>query len=336
VRVEAFLSPGKIGRGCRSGALGSAGLGFYRREAGVLGLRRRRRVTTIAVSLLTDKQAFQKKQAEEARNAGRRAGVEVEVVFADGHMTTQVQQLMNYVLTPPDKRPVALVLEPASADGFERVGQAAAKAGIGWIPIHCSPAYIPALKRDHPRLPIASVAVDDVEAGATQARQVKALLKNGGQIMLMQGPRGNSAATLRRQGLDRELKAQSKIHTLGELHADWTQAGAEQALGAFLRMQSNAAKPDLIVCQNDSMALGVERILRTLRAAWGKVPLLGCDGMLEEGQRFVKEGLLAATVITPATAGKGVELATKMLAGQGSPPSVLLPVESFPPLQRIK
>jgi len=293
-------------------------------------------VNKIAVSLLTSQQSFQRKQAEEARAAGQRAGMEVEVVFAEGSMTAQVQQLMKYVLAPAENRPAALVIEPTSADAFERVGQAAVQAGIGWIPVHCVPPYIATLKRENPSVPVSCAAVDDVEAGATQARQAMALLKNGGQIMLLQGPRGNSAASLRRRGLDRELKAFGSIQVIADLYADWTKAGAEETFGSYLRAQSNAPKPSLIVCQNDSMALGVEMMLCTLRTDWGKVPLLGCDGTLDEGQFFVKKGLLTATVITPATAGKGVELAATALSGRPIPPSVLLPVESYPPLEKLE
>ena len=289
----------------------------------------------IAVSLLTSKQAFQRRQAEEARAAGQRAGVDVEVVFADGNAIVQVQHLMKYVLAPPDVRPVALIVEPSTADAFERVGKAAVEAGIGWIPVHCTPPYIAALKRSHPSIPVSCVAVDDLDAGATQARQVMALLKNGGQIMLLQGPRENAAAGLRRQGLDRELKAVTRIQVMADLYADWTKDGAEQAFGSYLQTHTSGPKPSLIVCQNDSMALGVEMVLCTQRPSWGKPPLLGLDGMPDEGRRLVREGILAATVITPATAGKGVELAVKALSGQPIPPSVVLPVESFPPLQKL-
>jgi ABC-type sugar transport system substrate-binding protein len=61
------------------------------------------------------------------------------------------------------------------------------------------------------------------------------------------------------------------------------------------------------------------------------VPVFGCDGLAEEGQRYVKEGRFAATVLVPSTSGPAIDaLAGAFARGTMPPPELVLPCEPFP------
>jgi hypothetical protein len=51
----------------------------------------------VVVSLLTSAQEFQLMQAADARAAGQRTGLEVEVVFAENNAIQQIQQLYSFI-----------------------------------------------------------------------------------------------------------------------------------------------------------------------------------------------------------------------------------------------
>jgi ABC-type sugar transport system substrate-binding protein len=286
-------------------------------------------VPKVVVGLLNDEQDFQKMQAADARAAAARAGLEVEVVFAESNAVLQIQQLFRFVHAPEAERPAAVVVETVVGEGLERVARNAVKAGIGWVLLNGSARYVDALRKERPDLPVANVAIDNVEVGRIQARQVAALAPRGGPVLCVAGPADTAAASERLLGLREAL---GPGHEVKVLNGDWTEATGEKAVSSWLRLKtSEGLRPCVVVCQNDAMAVGARRALRVHRPEWADVALTGCDGLPEGGQRLVRSGDLAATVITPTTAGRAVTLVGRSIAGERVDADVRLAAESFPP-----
>src|ERR1700693_3517052 len=68
--------------------------------------------------------------------------------------------------------------------------------------------------------------------------------------------------------------------------------------------RSETAQVSLIVGPNDDMAFGARRAFEELsdaqeRGRWLRLPFTGCDGVARSGQEWVRQGRLAATVISP-------------------------------------
>jgi ABC-type sugar transport system substrate-binding protein len=289
----------------------------------------------VVVALLTSGQEFQLMQAADAQSAGKRTGLEVEVVFADNNAIQQIQQLYQFIHAPEDRRPAAIVVEPVSADGMERVARNALKAGIAWVVQQWKTDYLAALRAQNPRVPVVAVSVDEEEIGTIQARQVRALLPRGGGALMVQGPADSTAAARRRDGLVHGLQG-SAVELRTALHADWTAKGAEAAVTSWLRLKSTEGmRVDAVVCQNDSMASGARAAVRTWRSDWSALPFTGCDGLPDGGRRMVASGELVATVIKPTTTGPAVELIARTLRGQAAPPELVLHASSHPPLEEL-
>jgi inositol transport system substrate-binding protein len=290
---------------------------------------------SVVVSLLSAAQEFQAIQAADARAAGQRTGLDVEVVFCENNAIQQIQQLYSFIHAPEDRRPAALVVETVTAEGMERVARNALKAGIAWVGQQWRTEYLATLRAQHPKVPVVSVAVDEDEIGTIQARQVRALLPQGGGLLAVQGPGDSTTAVHRHNGLVSGLR-NSGIEIRTTLRGDWTARSAEAAVTSWLRLKSTEGlRIDAVVSQNDSMASGARAAIRASRSDWSALPFTGCDGLPEGGRRMVASGELTATLIKPTTTGPAVELVARTLRGQAAPPEVVLHAESHPPLETL-
>jgi len=289
----------------------------------------------IAVSLITEHQEYQRFQAADARQAGKRVDCEVEVVFADGRSVRQIEQLFNLIRLPEDKRPGGIIVEPISGDGHVRVAEAAARAGVGWVTLAYHFDYIDDLRAKHPGIALSSVATDQVGIGRIQGQQFRALLPMGGTMLYLQGPASSVPAKRRAQGMQEEIGGLGINAQM--LYGDWTEKSGEEAMARWLRLRgSQTSIPKVIGCQNDSMAVGVRRALEGAFPGWEDIVITGCDGLPKEGQAQVNARRLGATVVSPSCAGPAVELVAKHLTNQEPAPArVSLNPTSYPPIERI-
>jgi ribose transport system substrate-binding protein len=126
------------------------------------------------------------------------------------------------------------------------------------------------------------------------------------------------------------------------VRAQWTEGSAYQAVSAWLRLStSRALQMDAIIAQDDSMAMGARKAFQEIadmqqRDRWLSLPFTGCDGMPKTGQAWVRNGLLAATVIVPANAGLALEMLVKSSqAGDTPPVRTFTEVRSYPAMDDL-
>ncbi len=289
----------------------------------------------VLVSLLSDHQEYQRLQASEAKAVGARGGLEVRVVASDSDPTRQIQQISEAIGSPEGTRPAGVVAETAGSVGFERVARSVLQAGAAWVLVSDNPRYLDTLRREFPDRLIGSACINNPEMGRLLGQMALTLLPAGGKVLCVEGPTATAATLQRRRGLEEGIKG-SKVQIYKTLGSDWTGAGAQKVAESWLALAGkSAAKPDLIVSLNDEMAVGVLQAMKAKHPEWGKVRAIGCDGLPEGGQKLVKEGVLAATIVTPATAGSGTELVVKMLRGEKVEQTVAVPCRPFPSMEEL-
>jgi ABC-type sugar transport system substrate-binding protein len=290
----------------------------------------------VVVSLLTADQEFQQMQAADARAAAARLGLEIELVYAENNAIQQIHQLYKHIHAPEEQRPAAIVIEAVSRDGMERLARNALKAGIMWVAQEWKNPYLERLRGENPGAAVHSVCVDEEEIGRIQAQQLRALRPRGGSALLLQGPADSDAAAGRLKGLEQGLNG-SGIVLKAVLNGDWTSESGARAVASWLRLRTvESVEIDVVGSQNDSMAAGARKALQQLRPEWGRLPFLGCDGLVSGGRQMVAQGELAATIVKPTTTGPAVELIARKLKGERIPLDFVLRAQSHPPLERIR
>jgi len=219
---------------------------------------------------------------------------------------------------------------PPGGTALPQVARAAETAGIGWVVLSCHADHLHELRKLN-RVPIFALNSDSVE--------VAACLPNGGTALYLQGPSDSTTAKQRTDGLHAIKPANIQLKMM---KAQWTESSAYKAITAWLRLStSQQSHIDLIAAQNDAMAVGARKAFQEVfdqdaRDRWLALPYIGCDGVPNSGQAWVKSGLLAATVITPPLAGQALEMLAGALQTGAIPPELtLVAPTSFPSMEKL-
>ena len=287
---------------------------------------------------LPNENSYQQEQARAAKKTASEQTADVQLIFADNDAVTQSQQVLEIVQSRPGDRPDAILFEPLTATALGRVAEAAVAAGIGWVVLNCDVDYLPTL-RSRSRAPAFAVSRDHTQIGRIQGQQFGALLPDGGTVLYIQGPATSLAAVQRTTGMESTRPANLKIKSL---RSPWTDQGAYEAVSAWLRLSTSRAESIALVgCQYDGIAMGARKAFQELpdsneRERWLSLPFTGIDGLPTEGQAWVNEGLLTATVVSGTTTRVAIEMVVKALRSGTQPAErTLIDLSSDPSIDRL-
>lgn len=289
------------------------------------------------VSLTTKDNDYQMEQAASATAAARRLGINLQIQFAENDSILQSQQLLNIIQSRPEAQPDGIIFEPVGGTALPQVARAAVAAGISWVVMNREVDYLAELRKAY-QVPIFSVSSDHEEIGKIQSSQIAALLPHGGSILYVQGPTENLAAKLRSAGMHAAKPSNIQVKII---KGQWTEVSAYKAISSWLKLSTSQQMPiDAVIAQNDVMAMGAKKAFQecpqNLRERWLKLPYTGCDGLPKTGQAWVRNGMLAATVIVPAIAGQAVDMLARAVQTGIAPPERTYTVpQSFPALDKL-
>ncbi len=277
----------------------------------------------LVVSLMTADNDFQREQAAAAESGARRAGVDVNVIFADNDPVNQSQQLLRIIQSKTSK-PDGIAVFPLSGTGLVQVAKTAVASGMGWAVINRKVDYIREL-RASANAPVFQVSTDHVEIGRIQGRQLRTLVPQGGDVLYIQGPAAAPASADRTLGLNETKPENIRLRSI---RGAWTEESGYTAVSSWLRLSTSHGRSYVaVVAQNDVMAMGARKAFDketsgAEREYWLNLPFVGCDGLPHTGQTWVRNGHLHATVIHPPTAGLAVEMLADALRTGKQPPEV--------------
>jgi ABC-type sugar transport system substrate-binding protein len=259
----------------------------------------------------------------------------LEPQFAGGSSWTQLESIQAWLRQPtrPDGVMVMLAGSQMTASTFARV----LRAGMSIVFLNRIPAWADDLRSEFPDALVAAVAPRQEGIGEVQAQHALGLARTGAFVILVTGEAKTQAAIDRQRGFERLVGSRFDVHVL---EGRWSSEGAAQAMADWFRVGARRQTPiDLIVCQNDTMAAGVRRALADQARASGRkdlehVPLVGCDGLQQEGRAMVSRGELAATVVLPATTPPALQLLHRFWDSGAQSRTVLLEGSPFPALDQ--
>lgn len=294
----------------------------------------------LTLVLVDPSNEFQQLLKADAEVAARAAGLELETLFTGESLPEHLGALRRVVLAS-EKRPDAVVVMAVRDHGLDRVVREAAGAGVHVVLLNEVEDDLDAVRREFPQVSVSTVCPDEVETGRVQGRQMRALVSPGRRVLYLQGSPRSLASRQRTTGMH-EVTAGAPFE-VALAGGEWSPAFAGRTVREWLRLAPGGRKPfDLVVCQNDHMAGGVLEALAAAAAESGapeiaRVPVAGCDGAPDIGQRMVREGRLLATVVLPRVTGPAVgEIAALLSRGERAAPVITHRPTSFPPLEQLR
>lgn len=291
----------------------------------------------VALLLADEENAYQQLLAKKALELSGRHGIEVLAPrFASNREVKQISQFYDCIASAA--RPDGIVSILVSAESMRGSIEAVAKAGIDCVLVNRIPAFLPQIGEEYPDGLLASVAPDQVEIGRFQGRQSLRIVPDGGNVILVLGVDGSPSTLERREGF---LEVVGAKVTVQELHGRWLMDRAETVVNNFLGLGGAKKKIDLFVCQNDPMAAGVRAALDNQARLKGsaeiaKIPIIGCDGLPDEGQAMVRARKIDATVVMPPSTPRALEILSEYWSQGARTLHATLPPTSYPPVNELK
>ncbi|NAZ36363.1 substrate-binding domain-containing protein [Rubellimicrobium sp. CFH 75288] len=221
-------------------------------------------------------------EGEVARTTAESMGYSATVAAHTGD--TNIES--NLIDTAITNRSVAIVLDPANADGSIGNIQRAIDAGI--------PVILVNAEINQEGLAIAQLVSNNAQGAALGAqRWVEVMGEQGNYVELVGAPSDNNAAT-RSNGYMTVISQYPDLVQVGREVANWDRTQGYNRMQALLQ-----ANPDLqgVISGNDEMALGAIAALQEAGRLEGVV-VGGFDGS-PDAVEAVRAGTLAYTVLQP-------------------------------------
>jgi inositol transport system substrate-binding protein len=219
---------------------------------------------------------------------------------ARGDAPRQVSQVENFIAQKVD----VILLSPTDTHACVPAVTAANEAGI--------PIMIVNASIDNVDEAICYVGCNDISAGEMEMEYIAERLGGKGNIVVLQGPDGNSAAVNRTIGIANVLKKYPGIKLLAQQPANWDIELAMTTIENMLQTMDI----DAIVSENDEMALGAVKAIQG-QSVEKNILIIGVDA-IADGLKAVNDGTMIATVLqdAEAIAAKTIEIAYKVAAGE--------------------
>ena len=231
---------------------------------------------------------------------------------AHGDVNAQISQIQQFINQKVD---VIIVAAVNSATLGPQIAQAKA-AGIPIMATNLSISGPEAAQL------FTYVGPNDVGAGEAEAQAVVDALHGKGNVVVMQGPVGQSGAIDRTKGIQNILAKNPGIKLLAMQPANWERTQAYKLMQDWLSRYGTQI--DGLISENDDMAIGSIQALKEKGMA-GKIPISGVDG-IKDGLRAIRAGDMIDTNLQNGALelGMAVQVAVDQLNGKPVAKEVML------------
>jgi len=201
---------------------------------------------------------------------------DVDVVVFDGNYNalTQQEQINNMITQKFD----AIIFVPIDAEAGATPVQAAHDANI---PVIGSNTRV---KSD---LLTSYVGSDDVVSGYLEGKSVLDRIGCKGNVVIIEGPIGQSAQISRLEGNKKALAECPNVKVIEDQTANWSRAEAQKLMENWLT--AHPGQINGVIGQNDEMALGAIEAIKEAKLDLKNFPTAGIDG-ISDALRAVKAG----------------------------------------------
>lgn len=209
----------------------------------------------------------------------------IELVWNSANLdvSTQASQIDSMINQGVD----AIIVVPVQADSLAPQVAAAKAKGIPLVPVNAA-----LNSKDI----AGNVQPDDVAAGKQEMQMMADRLGGKGNIVILQGPLGQSGELDRTKGIQQVLTKYPDIKVLAKDTANWKRDEAVNKMKNWI--SGFGPQINAVVAENDDMGLGALQALK--ESGRTDVPIVGIDG-IEDGLNAVKSGEFIGTSLQNGT-----------------------------------
>jgi ABC-type sugar transport system substrate-binding protein len=242
-------------------------------------------------------------------------GVELKVLDAEWDINKQKKQMKDLI----DQKVDAICIIPIDSKQIIPTLKLVKAAGIPLIDVN--------VQNDPDTNDIIDTFVGaSMEEEATFAAEsiLKLLGEKGGNVIILEGPKGNFAAIHRTLGFEEVIRKNSNIHIIARAYTDWDMIKAEKAMEGFL---TKYKRIDAVYAHDDNIAIGAIQAIKKAGRA-GEFPIAAISGNIE-GYEAVKRGEIYSTVSQPPDweGTTAIRVAIKLMNGEKVDKWVKTPVK---------
>jgi ribose transport system substrate-binding protein len=238
-------------------------------------------------------------------------GIELLWNSANLDVNTQASQVDQFISAGVD----AIIVVPVQADSLAPQVASAKSKNIPFLAVNAG-----LNSKDL----AGSVLPDDVKAGEQEAQLMMDKLGGKGNVVILQGPLGQSGELDRTKGINNVLAKYPNVKVLAKDTANWKR---DEAVNKMKNWISSFGKDiNGVIAENDDMGLGA---LQATREAGVKLPIVGVDG-IEDGLKAIKNGDFIGSNLQHGAVelAAGLAVAAKIARGEevDKNPVYLMPV----------
>lgn len=204
----------------------------------------------------------------------------VEVTIFDGRYDALVQQEQFETMITQEFD--AIIFVPIDIEAGASAVQAASDAGI---------PVVGSNTRVNSDLLTSYVGSDDVQSGYMEAKYVLDQIGCTGEVVIIEGPIGQSAQISRLEGNMKALAECPDVTVLEQQTANWSRAEAQTLMENWLT--AHPGEIDGVIGQNDEMALGAIEAIKAAGLNVTDFSIAGIDG-ITDALTAVKAGDMAS------------------------------------------
>ncbi|NKL03934.1 substrate-binding domain-containing protein [Rhizobium leguminosarum] len=250
------------------------------------------------------------------------SGLKLVTESAKGDNELQKQQVQKLIADKVD----AIILAVSDGDLGPQMTKMAADAGIPLVYINNVPSNLMDLPDNQ-----VVVASNEKESGTLETKQVCALLKGKGRVVVLMGEPFHAAARARTQDISDVIATPEckGLQIVERQAAYWSSDYADQQMQEWL---SAGVKFDAVIANNDEMALGAIRAMKKNNIPMKDVVVAGVDAT-DDALAAMVAGDLDVTILQSAV-GQGaaaVDAAVKLIRKEKVPRENNVPFELVTP-----
>jgi len=161
---------------------------------------------------------------------------------------------------------------------------------------------------------VSYVGSDDVLGGQLAAEAVIKAMGGKGNIVVLEGPVGQTGAIQRSEGIDKVLAKHPEIKVIERKTANWSRAEAMTLMQNWLTAHPNQIQG--VIGENDEMALGAVAAMKQASVDVTKIPVAGIDGVSDAIKAVSKGEMILSIRQDAKTQAQGaLDVLLRNLAG---------------------